>query len=243
MGTSLTRTSWQCLGLLLGLLLPLAAVQAQDQNSTALRGLAQDWVQSALTRDAALTAAGLRMEANVGALDSRLKLAPCAQVQVYLPLGSRLWGRTRVGVRCLEGAVRWNVTMPTTVNAYGLAWVVKNPVPAGAVLDPGDLVQVEVNWAEDTAGVLAEKSQWLGQVAVRALSTGQTLRVGAVKPAQVFQAGAQVRVTAQGSGFQMSADAQAMSAGVVGESARVRLENGHIATGTVLDARTVQIDL
>ena len=117
MGTSLTRTSWQCLGLLLGLLLPLAAVQAQDQNSTALRGLAQDWVQSALTGDAALTAAGLRMEANVGALDSRLKLAPCAQVQVYLPLGSRLWGRTRVGVRCLEGAVRWNVTVPTTVNA------------------------------------------------------------------------------------------------------------------------------
>jgi flagella basal body P-ring formation protein FlgA len=64
-----------------------------------------------------------------------------------------------------------------------------------------------------------------------------------VKPAQVFQAGAQVRVVAQGPGFQVSSDAQALSAGVVGQIARVRMENGRVSSGIVLDMRTVKIEL
>ena len=75
------------------------------------------------------------------------------------------------------------------------------------------------------------------------LTTGQTLRQGMVKPAQVFQAGASVRVVAQGPGFQVSSDAQALSAGVVGQMARVRMENGRVSSGVVLDMRTVKIDL
>jgi flagella basal body P-ring formation protein FlgA len=64
-----------------------------------------------------------------------------------------------------------------------------------------------------------------------------------VKAAQVFQAGAQVRVLAQGPGFQVSGDAQALSAGVVGQGARVKMENGRVASGMVLDTHTVKIDL
>jgi flagella basal body P-ring formation protein FlgA len=75
------------------------------------------------------------------------------------------------------------------------------------------------------------------------LTTGQTLRQGMVKPAQVFQAGASVRVVAQGPGFQVSSDAQALSAGVVGQVARVRMDNGRVSSGIVLDMRTVKIDL
>jgi len=80
-------------------------------------------------------------------------------------------------------------------------------------------------------------------VATRSLSTGQTLRQGMVKPAQVFQAGTQVRVVALGDGFQASSEAQALSGGVVGQVARVRMDNGRIASGLVLDNRTVKIDL
>ncbi|NVO06329.1 MAG: flagella basal body P-ring formation protein FlgA, partial [Rhodoferax sp.] len=69
------------------------------------------------------------------------------------------------------------------------------------------------------------------------------LRQGTVRATQVFQAGSQVRVVAEGVGFQVSADAQALSAGVVGQPARVRMDNGRVASGTVLDARTVKIEL
>jgi flagella basal body P-ring formation protein FlgA len=133
--------------------------------------------------------------------------------------------------------------VPVTVKALGLAWVVRNPVPSGAVLGPADVVQAPVDWAEESAAVLAERDMWLGHAATRLLTTGQTLRQGMVKPAEVFQAGAPVRVLAQGAGFAISADAMALSAGVVGQLARVRMENGRVSSGMVLDGKTVRIDI
>jgi flagella basal body P-ring formation protein FlgA len=90
---------------------------------------------------------------------------------------------------------------------------------------------------------MADRAQWLGQVTVRALTTGQALRQNMVRPAQVFQAGAQVRVLAGGVGFQITADGQALSAGVVGQLTRVRMDNGRVMSATVLDARTVKLDI
>ena len=91
--------------------------------------------------------------------------------------------------------------------------------------------------------MLRDASLWLGYAATKPLTTGQTLRANMVRPAQVFQAGAQVKVVAQGAGFQIASDGQALTAGVVGQSARVRLDSGRVASGTVLDLKTVKIDL
>ena len=221
----------------------LAAGVAQAQDTAGLNQVAHNWLRQAVASVQSADARILRTETSVGGIDARLKLAPCAKVDAYLPVGSQLWGSTRVGLRCADGAARWNVTMPATVRAFGLAWVVKGNVPAGTVLSEADVVETEVDWAQDPNPVLKDQSLWAGQVATRQLSTGQALRQGMVRAAQVFQAGAQVRVVAQGVGFEISGDALALSAGVVGQAARVRMDNGRVASGTVLDARTVRIDL
>jgi flagella basal body P-ring formation protein FlgA len=104
-------------------------------------------------------------------------------------------------------------------------------------------MQTEVDWAEDVSPIVPDAAQWLGQVAVRALTTGQALRQNMVRPPQVFQAGAQIRVMAQGTGFQITSDGQALSAGVVGQLAKVRMDNGRVMSGTVLDARTVKVEI
>jgi flagella basal body P-ring formation protein FlgA len=218
-------------------------LSVQAQTAEDLRQLAQSWVREAISTQGKDSEHSLRLEANVGALDNRLKLAPCGNVEPYLPAGARLWGATRVGLRCIDGVSRWNVTLPVTVNAFGNAWVIKDQIPLGAVLTESSVLRVDVNWAQESSPVLADKSLWLGQVATRALSTGQTLRQGMVKPAQVFQAGTPVRVVAQGSGFEISSEAQALSGGVVGQLARVRMENGRVTSGVVLDLHTVKIDL
>lgn len=225
------------------LLLSAVMVQAQDLGVPDFQALARDWLRSATSAAPSSATTSLRMEVKVGSLDSRLRLAPCGNVEPYLPPGSRLWGRTRVGLRCVDGVSRWNVSLPVTVNAYGNAWVIKNPVAAGVALTADDVLETEVNWAEETNPVLRDRALWVGQIATRALTTGQTLRQGMVKPAQVFQPGAQVRVVAEGAGFVISSDAQALSAGVVGQEARVRMENGRVSTGLVLDTKTVKIDL
>ncbi|MEK9952944.1 MAG: flagellar basal body P-ring formation chaperone FlgA, partial [Curvibacter sp.] len=150
---------------------------------------------------------------------------------------------SRVGLRCLEGATRWNVTMPVTVEALGTAWVLRRDVAPGTPLQAEDLEAAEVDWAAEPSPVLAGREVWAGQVAARALRAGQTLRENLVRAEQVFQAGAQVRVLVQGGGFRISAQAQALSAGVVGQPARVKMESGRVLTATVLDARTVRVEI
>ncbi len=220
-----------------------APVWAQEQGTVELQAMAQRWVNEAVPKAQKLESRALRMEGVVGALDSRVKLAACANIEAYVPPGSRLWGRSRVGMRCVDGITRWNVTLPVTVKAMGEAWVVRTQVAAGANVMESDITLGEVDWAEDPSPVITDRASWLGQTASRVLSTGQALRQNMVRPAQVFQAGAPVKIVAQGPGFQISSEAQALSAGVIGQQARVRMDNGRIATGTVLDVRTVKIDL
>ena len=224
----------------------LATGLAMAQQVPALpdyQGLVRAWLRDALVSAQPGDAESLHMEASVGGLDPRLKLAPCGNIEPYLPPGSRLWGKTRVGLRCADGVNRWNVSLPVTVKAVGNAWVVKNHVLAGNPIGEGDVMEAEVDWAEEGSPVVKDRALWLGQIATRLLTTGQTLRQGMVRPAQVFQAGAQVRVVAQGAGFEISSDAQALSVGVVGQLARVRMDSGRITSGIVLDMRTVKIDL
>jgi flagella basal body P-ring formation protein FlgA len=228
--------------LLAALLLLGSSSRAQNQEPD-YAAMAQKWAQAAAQAAQPDPSVHLRMEVAVGALDSRLKLAPCGNVEAYMPPGARLWGRSRVGLRCVDGMSKWNVSLPVTVKAIGNAWVVRAQVLAGNLLNQSDVVLAEVDWAEDTSPVLMDTALWLGQTATRNMSTGQVLRQSLVRPTQVFQAGTQVRVVAQGPGFQVSGDAQALSAGVVGQVARVRMDNGRIANGTVLDARTVKIEL
>ncbi len=226
-------------GVAAGLMLGLTdCAIAQDYPALAL-----NWARKAAAESLPASASPLRLEVSVGALDSRLKLAPCGNVEPYLPAGSRLWGKSRVGLRCVDGVTRWNVSIPVAVKVMGTAFVVKTQVAPGSVMAQSDVTEAEVDWAQETQSVLADASAWLGLVATRQLGTGQVLRQGMVKAAQVFQAGAQVRVIAQGPGFQVSGEAQALSAGVMGQLARVKMDNGRVASGVVLDARTVKMDL
>jgi flagella basal body P-ring formation protein FlgA len=226
---------------LVGLLL-CVGVRAQDGGASLLKD-SQAWLDQAVAAARPAGATPLRLVVTVGALDSRLTLAPCGQVEPYTPPGTRLWGKTRLGLRCVDGNARWNVFLPVQVKAFGQAWVVRGDVPQGKVLDAGDAVQAEVDWAQENSPIVADMEGWLGQTSARQLSTGQPLRANMVRPSQVFQAGSMVRVVAQGAGFSVVSDGQALSAGVIGTQARVRVEGGRILTGIVTDPRTVRVDL
>ena len=233
--------TWALARSLAGLCLAGAALAQTGPANPSYEEIAGRWVRDSVARDA--TESGLKMDVQMGALDARLKLAPCGHVEPFLPLGARLWGKSRVGLRCVDGMSRWSVTVPVSVKAVGNAWVVRNPIALGSAIKAGDLMQAEVDWAEDTVPVVRTQAEWIGQIAARNLQTGQTLRQGMTKAAQVFQAGAAVRVVAQGVGFIVTSEAQALSAGVVGQPARVRMDSGRVTSGVVLDTRTVKVEL
>ncbi len=210
-----------------------------------LGGITQRWLDDALQRNQ-MSGGGalpLRMEVSVGQLDSRLRLAPCARVEPYLPAGSRLWGRTRLGLRCVEGPTAWNVFLPVTVKAYGPAWVLTGNVASGAVLTEADATQAEVDWAAETTAIVANPENWVGQVASRQLMAGQALRQHMVKAPTLFRAGSPVRVVAQGRGYSVTSAGQAVTNGSVGETVRVRMDNGKIVAGIVTNDGTVEVAL
>lgn len=236
--------SSRCVFLFLSLLVAYCSATAQEVSPVPVAmEAAKLWLNDALVKLPTASKSPLRMVLVMGELDSRLRLAPCTRVEPYVPAGVRLWGKSRIGLRCLEGSTRWNVFLPITVHAYGSAWVVKGNISAGSVLTEDDAMQAEVDWSESPSPILSKPSQWVGAVATTALSTGQALRQVSIKPAQVFQAGAQVRVSAQGPGFTISSDGQAMSSGVVGQLTQVKMENGRILSGVVIDSRTVRLSL
>lgn len=231
----------------LGALAPVAAqsTPAGGQLPSDWSAMTQRWLDDALSREAspASPALPLRMEVTVGTLDPRLRLAPCTRVEPYLPAGTRLWGRTRLGLRCVEGGTPWNVFLPVTVKAFGPAWVVTRPVAPGATLTPEDAMESEVDWAAENSPVAANPDLWVGQIAARALVPGQALRQSMVRPPQVFKVGAQVRVVAQGPGFAIAAMGQAMAAGAVGQTVRVRMDNGKIVSGIVSADGTIAVSM
>ncbi len=220
----------------------LAQAQAVADPAADLPALTQRWLDDAITRN---QPAGLplRMEVSIGALDTRLRLAPCARVEPYLPAGSRLWGRTRLGLRCVEGQTAWNVFLPVTVKAWGPAWVLTGNVASGAVLSASDATEAEVDWAADAAPVVANPDQWVGQIASRPLVAGQTLRQPMMRAPSLFKAGAQVRVVAQGPGYAVTSAGQALTAGAVGQTVRVRMDNGRTISGIVGETGTVDVTL
>ena len=64
-----------------------------------------------------------------------------------------------------------------------------------------------------------------------------------VRTPQAFAPGAQIRVQGEGGGFSISATGRALTAGMVGESARIKLPGGRVVTGVVRDAQTVELAL
>ena len=182
-----------------------------------------------------------RVAVEIGALDARLRLAPCQQVQPYLPPGMAVWGRSRIGLRCTDGVARWNVYVPVTIKAFGPAWVLKAPVAAGETLSQDQAELAEVDWASHPSPVLATPERWVGQTTAYALSPGQTLRENMVRAQTAFEAGSPVKVVSGGNGFAVSVTGQAISEGRVGETARVRLPSGKVVNGVVRPDQTVEL--
>lgn len=202
---------------------------AQQQDFTEL---SNQWLQGALAQSE-MQSMPLRMEVQVGKLDARLNLAPCLRVEPYLPSGSKLWGRTRIGLRCVEGPKPWNVFLPVTVKAFGPAWVLTTNVSMGETLTPEHAMQAEVDWAESPHAIIALPDDWMGQSAARNLTAGMALRQTMVKAQQIFKPGAVVKVLAEGGGFAVTSSGKALEGGAIGQSVRVRMENGRTVVGTV----------
>jgi flagellar basal body P-ring formation protein FlgA len=230
----------------LALLSCLATGGARAQEAGYTFGDAARKQVQALVEAAELPAAmaASRREITVGALDARLRLAACADVQIYWPAGVRPWGRTRVGLRCTSGPKAWNVSVPVNVLVYGRAWVAATALPSGHTLAAGDLKQAEVDLgAEFSPAIAATDEPPIGRTLVRGLQPDEGVREVHLKIREWFAAGEMVQIRAVGDGFAVAGTGEAVTPGVEGRVVRVRTENGKVVTGRPVGERLVEIAL
>lgn len=191
----------------------------------------------------ALAPAGARVQVLPGALDPRLKLAACTQVQPQLPPGVPAWGRTRVALRCTAGPVRWNVFLPVTVQVWAPAAVSTLALGAGAKLDVAQLAVAEADWAAAPSPPVADPAALAGRVLAHAVAAGQPLRATDLQARHWFAAGDTVRVVSNGTGFSIATEGRALAAGVEGQQVRVRIGESHVAAGRPVGPRLVEVGL
>jgi len=223
---------------LLLLSLPIALLMA---GGAAAQSALDDQVRQLATTAARVQSQGARIEVEVGQLNPRLRLAPCAGIEPYLPPGLPMWGRTRIGLRCASGPVRWNVSLPVTVHVYARALVAAQALPAGTILAAEHLKVAEIDLAGESGNPFLEPDAPIGRSLARPLVVGEAVRATALHKRQWFTAGEVVSVSAGGSGFRIDLSGTALSPGVEGQDVRIRLENGRTVTGRAVGERQVEV--
>ena len=184
-----------------------------------------------------------RVEVALGQLDPRIRLAPCDRVKAYLPEGAQVWGRTRVGLRCEQGPVRWNVYWPVQVKVWGQALVATVPLRPGSIVSAADVALAEVDLAASDSPALVRSADIVGRSVQRSVSPGQSLRQADVKARRWFAVGDPIRLNVKGPGFLVAAEGVALSPGDEGSCARVRTEQGRILCGQPIGERLVEVTL
>eukprot|EP01034_Spumella_vulgaris_P035764 gene35764-44100_t len=177
---------------------------------------------------------------NVGAIDQRMALAPCPQLQAFFMPGARAWGKTTVGVRCAAPSA-WTVYIQANVTVQADYVASAVPLAQGlpiqhqlAGLDGqalGQLVLVKGDLTTLPAGIATDIGQVVGRSAGVSLAAGTPMRLDTLRSKQVITAGQLVRVVSGGAGFRVSAEARAVAAASEGQIVQVRTAGGQQVSG------------
>jgi flagella basal body P-ring formation protein FlgA len=213
--------------------LPAAAQTAARQDHGALR--------EAVSRFLQVQAGGLpgQIRIEVGAIDPRLNLGACPNPEAFLPPGSKAWGKTSVGVRCIAPA--WNIYVSANVHVEDDYLAVAMPLVQGQTIGAQDVARVRGDLTLLPPGILTDPSQAVGQTATRSLPVGTPLRADALRAKQAVTQGQVVRLLAGGAGFTVSGEGRALANAADGQTLQVRTAGGTVVSGTARAGGTVEI--
>lgn len=175
-----------------------------------------------------------------GAIDPHLKLAACIQPEVFLPPGSRAWGKTSVGIQC-DAPVRWKIYVQANVSIKGQYLTTSHPLPQGHTITKQDLAFAEGDLTRLPGGVFTEASQIIGQTVRSPMMAGSVLRQNMLKQALAVQQGQTVLLTTAGVGFTINAEGKALKNANVGQVVPVKVRSGQVVSGIALENGKVQV--
>ena len=220
----------------------LASTQTGTHASPAQEGISSTVLENTLRLFIGSHTAGFpgRVEIEVGTLARNSVLAPCANMEPFIPAGTRLWGRASLGMRCRDGA-RWSVLVPVHVRIFAPALISTRSLAPGQALAAEDYEIAETELTRQAPGMLTSPDEVASQILSRPLPSGTALRREHFRPQIVAAPGDQVTLTYAGSGFAVSGSGKALHAAADGQPVRVQVESGRILTGIARHGRRVEV--
>jgi flagella basal body P-ring formation protein FlgA len=212
-----------------------AAVPEGQQDGESIRRAALAWLQQ--------QAVGLPGKVNITVANVFPRgLAACTTMQPFAPAGTRMWGRTTVGVRC-AGERPWTLYLQAKISVQATYYTASRAIAPGEPLSAADLVARDGDLTLLPQAVVTDPSQAIGAVALVRVPAGLPLRQDMLRSASSVTIGQTVRVVAQGPGFSISSEGSAMNNASPGQQVRVKTAGGQIISGIVKEGGTVEIQL
>lgn len=170
-----------------------------------------------------------KVNIQAGSIDPNLKLAACGDVNVFVPSGSRPWGKTSVGVRC--ASPQWTIYVQSTVSVQAQYLVAASPLVQGQQMTAQDMMFESGDLTQLPPGIFTEVAQAVGRTVNISMKAGTVLRQDMLKASPVVLQGQTVMVVSQGQGFSVSAEGQAMAKASDGQVVQVKVSNGQLVSG------------
>lgn len=175
----------------------------------------------------------------LGKLDTQ-RLPPCTAHEAFSPPGTRLSGRTHVGVRCLGPNV-WSVLVPVQIATTGNYVTTIRPLGAGQIIQAEDLTTLSGDLNSLPTGVITDPANAVGKTLRNSLGAGQALRNDQLLAPLVIRQGQSVRVISKGNGFAVSGEGKALNNASLGQVVQIRMSSGQTVSGVAKADGSIEI--
>jgi flagella basal body P-ring formation protein FlgA len=166
----------------------------------------------------------------IGAITKTDRLNACDNLQVALPQGGRLWGKTNIVVRC-EGAQQWTLYVPVKIKVVGNYLVSSHALRQGQVINAEDVATQNGDLTELPNGTLTDVQQAIGRTVAQSVVAGYPLRSDLIRQPLIIRQGQNVKVVSRGAGFEVANEGEALNNAAQGQLVRVRLGSGQLVNG------------
>ncbi len=167
---------------------------------------------------------------DVGQVEARLNLPACLQPEPFLAHGSRAWGKTAVGIRCVAPSP-WTIYVTANVHVTADYLAAATPLVQGQIISNNEISRLRGDLTMLPAGVITDPAQAIGRTAMSSLQLGAPLRQDLLRAQPAVQMGQTIRLLSSGPGFKVSSEARAMNNAVDGQTVQARTPAGQLVSG------------
>lgn len=182
---------------------------------------------------------GFSDEVSVKLRNTQNQQPGCEAPAFSTPGNSRLWGNLTVVAQCGNAKQYLQVT----VQAMGDYVVAAAPIVRGSPIQAQSVTLMRGRLDQLPPRTMLNLSQAEDAISLRDVAIGQPIQLSMVRQSWRVKAGQKVMVVAQGEGFSINSEGQALNNAAVAQNARVRMPSGQVVSGQVSADGNILINL